>query len=122
MTTQSRRSEDQSAPLLSVRSLSVSFQTAEVVVNAVEDVSLAIHRGQTLAIVGESGSGKSTTASAINRLLPENGNITSGQILFADMDIAHASEVQMRKLRGAGIGWVPQAPLSNLNPMMKIGD
>jgi len=122
MTTQFRRSDDQSAPLLSVRSLSVSFQTAEGAVNAVQDVSLDIHRGQTLAIVGESGSGKSTTASAINRLLPENGNITSGQILFADMDIAQATEAQMRKLRGAGIGWVPQDPMSNLNPMMKIGD
>ena len=77
--------------------------------------------GETVAIVGESGSGKSTTALAAIGLLPGNGRVAAGQILFDGEDITNASEKRMIELRGNSIGMVPQDPMSNLNPVWKIG-
>ncbi|WP_440709403.1 ABC transporter ATP-binding protein [Herbiconiux sp. YIM B11900] len=110
-----------SAPLLSLRDLSVSFRTSAGDFAAVRNVDLELESGQTLAVVGESGSGKSTTAAAINRLLPGNGRITSGQVLFAGRDLASLREREMTSIRGAQIGLVPQDPMSNLNPLQRIG-
>ncbi|MGD8193059.1 ABC transporter ATP-binding protein [Herbiconiux sp. P18] len=110
-----------SAPLLSLRDLSVSFRTSAGDFAAVRNVNLELESGQTLAVVGESGSGKSTTAAAINRLLPGNGRITSGQVLFAGRDLAPLREREMTSIRGAQIGLVPQDPMSNLNPLQRIG-
>lgn len=109
-------------PVLSIRGLGVAFRSRSAETTVVRDVSLEVLPGQTLAIVGESGSGKSTTAAAINRLLPSNGRITAGTILFQGRDLAGASEREMTRIRGAGIGLVPQDPMSNLNPLMRIGD
>ncbi|TWJ06442.1 peptide/nickel transport system ATP-binding protein [Stackebrandtia albiflava] len=109
-------------PVLDIRNLSVSFRTGKTEVEAVRDVSITVQPGQTVAVVGESGSGKSTTATAVNRLLPENGRITSGQVLFDGRDLATLTEREMGAIRGAGIGLVPQDPMSNLNPLMRIGD
>ncbi|MEZ7130882.1 ABC transporter ATP-binding protein [Nonomuraea sp. AD125B] len=109
-------------PLLEIRGLSVAFRTRKQDVTAVRNVSMDILPGQTVAVVGESGSGKSTTAAAINRLLPDNGRITAGEILFEGRDLARASRREMTAIRGAGIGLVPQDPMSNLNPLMKVGD
>ncbi len=83
--------------------------------------NLTVYPGQTVAIVGESGSGKSTTAHAIINLLPGTGRITGGQILFEGKDISHANKEEIVSLRGASIGMVPQDPMSNLNPLWKIG-
>ena len=77
--------------------------------------------GETVAIVGESGSGKSTTALAAIGLLPANGRVSGGQILFDGEDISNAGEKRMIELRGNSIGMVPQDPMSNLNPVWKIG-
>ncbi|MFD0558375.1 peptide/nickel transport system ATP-binding protein [Stackebrandtia endophytica] len=109
-------------PVLSIQDLSVAFQTGNGQVTAVDGVSIDVFAGQTVAVVGESGSGKSTTAMAVNRLLPENGRITGGRVLFEDRDLARLSEREMIGIRGAGIGLVPQDPMSNLNPLMRIGD
>ncbi|MEQ4719401.1 ABC transporter ATP-binding protein [Nonomuraea sp. B19D2] len=109
-------------PLLEIRDLSVAFRTRKQDVTVVKNVSMEILPGQTVAVVGESGSGKSTTAAAVNRLLPGNGRITGGQVLFDGRDLARASEREMTAIRGAGIGLVPQDPMSNLNPLMRIGD
>ncbi|TDC27147.1 ABC transporter ATP-binding protein [Streptomyces sp. 8K308] len=109
-------------PVLSIRDLSVSFRTGGVDVPAVRGVSLDVAAGQTVAVVGESGSGKSTTAAAVNRLLPPGGRVTGGRILFEGRDLAELGERQMVAVRGAGIGLVPQDPMSNLNPLMRIGD
>jgi peptide/nickel transport system ATP-binding protein len=109
-------------PILSIRNLSVSFRTGSREVQAVKNVSIDVLPGQTVAVVGESGSGKSTTAAAINRLLPENGTITSGEVWFEGTDLTRASEREIQAIRGAGIGLVPQDPMSNLNPLMRIGD
>jgi peptide/nickel transport system ATP-binding protein len=74
-------------PLLAIRDLTVAFRTRDREVTAVHGVSLEIQAGQTVAVVGESGSGKSTTAAAINRLLPGNGRIVSGEVLFEGWDL-----------------------------------
>ncbi|WP_327635375.1 ABC transporter ATP-binding protein [Kribbella sp. NBC_00482] len=109
-------------PLLAIRDLTVAFRTRDREVTAVRGVSLEIQAGQTVALVGESGSGKSTTAAAINRLLPGNGRIVSGEVLFEGRDLAQAGERELTAIRGAGIGLVPQDPMSNLNPLMRIGE
>jgi peptide/nickel transport system ATP-binding protein len=108
-------------PVLAIRNLSVSFRTGSRDVQVVQDVSIEVMRGQTVAVVGESGSGKSTTAAAINRLLPENGRITSGEVWFGGRDLTQVSERDIQSIRGVGIGLVPQDPMSNLNPLMRIG-
>ncbi len=109
------------APLLEVRDLAVSFRTTHGEVRAVENASFTLRRGATLAIVGESGSGKSTTAMACIGLLPGNGRVTSGNIFFEGQDLVGLAESKMRAIRGRAIGLVPQDPMSNLNPVTKIG-
>jgi len=108
-------------PLLQVRDMAVEFRTVDGTVHAVEGVDLDLAAGETLAIVGESGSGKSTTAMAVIGLLPGNGRVTSGSILFEGENLVEAPESVMRGIRGGSIGLVPQDPMSNLNPVAKIG-
>ncbi|KQQ65315.1 ABC transporter ATP-binding protein [Microbacterium sp. Leaf320] len=109
------------APLLSVEGLAVDFATMDGVVHAVEGVDLEIAPGQTVAIVGESGSGKSTTAMAIIGLLAGGGRVAGGSIRLDGKDITRAPEHELRMIRGRDIGLVPQDPMSNLNPVAKIG-
>ncbi|WP_083391604.1 ABC transporter ATP-binding protein [Microbacterium sp. LCT-H2] len=108
-------------PLLSVEGLAVDFATMDGVVHAVEGVDLEIRPGETVAIVGESGSGKSTTAMAIIGLLAGGGKVAAGSIKLDGRDISRASESELRTIRGRDIGLVPQDPMSNLNPVAKIG-
>jgi len=109
------------APLLQVSGLAVDFGTMDGVVHAVEDVDLEIAPGETVAIVGESGSGKSTTAMAVIGLLASGGRVASGSIRLDGRELVDISEGEMRKIRGRDIGMVPQDPMSNLNPVAKIG-
>ncbi len=108
-------------PVLTIRDLSVAFTTARGEVEAVRYVSLDVAAGETVAIVGESGSGKSTLAACVNRLLADNGRISSGTIMLKEIDITAASEKAMTTIRGNRIGLVPQDPMTSLNPVMKIG-
>lgn len=108
-------------PLLDIRDLNVAFSADGELIPAVRDVSLTVYPGQTVAIVGESGSGKSTTAHAIIDLLPGTGRVTSGSIVFDGKDLTKASPKEIVAVRGRGIGLVPQDPMSNLNPVWKIG-
>ncbi|MEU4418460.1 ABC transporter ATP-binding protein [Nocardia salmonicida] len=108
-------------PLLEIRDLDVSFTSDGNRIPAVRGVNLTVYPGQTVAIVGESGSGKSTTAHAIINLLPGTGKVTGGSILFDGKDLTEASEKEIVAIRGNGIGLVPQDPMSNLNPVWKIG-
>ena len=108
-------------PLLTVEGLAVDFATMDGVVHAVEGVDLEVRPGETVAIVGESGSGKSTTAMAIIGLLAGGGRVAAGSIRLDGREIAHASENELRTIRGRDIGLVPQDPMSNLNPVAKIG-
>ncbi len=109
-------------PVLRISGLSVAFASGKDLVTAVSNVSIDVAAGETVAVVGESGSGKSTTAAAINRLLPDNGRITAGSILFEGREMTELGENELVRLRGAGIGLVPQDPMSNLNPLMRIGE
>jgi peptide/nickel transport system ATP-binding protein len=112
---------DPTQPLLDVTGLEVSFTTSQGVVQAVRGVDLTIYPGQSVAIVGESGSGKSTLAHAVINLLPGTGKITGGSIKFDGRELVGASKKEIVDLRGRKIGLVPQDPMSNLNPVWRIG-
>lgn len=109
------------SPLLEIQDLDVSFSTQNGLVPAVRGANLTIYPGQTVAIVGESGSGKSTVAHAIIDLLPGTGKVTGGKILFEGKEISGISRKEIIALRGSSIGLVPQDPMSNLNPVWRIG-
>ncbi|MCX7444451.1 ABC transporter ATP-binding protein [Corynebacterium sp. P7003] len=108
-------------PLLELKDLCVSFTSSTGTVEAVRNVNLTIYPGQSVAIVGESGSGKSTTAMAVIGLLPGTGKVTGGAILYKGKDISTLSSKEMEAYRGSEIGLVPQDPMSNLNPVWRIG-
>jgi peptide/nickel transport system permease protein len=125
------RPEDDATPIrtpdfaqgtvLSVRNLKVGYGepgSEKVVVN---DVNLDVRAGEVLGLVGESGSGKTQTAFAILGLLPTGGRVLNGSILFEGEDLAHKSRSAFRDLRGTGIAYIPQEPMSNLDPSFKIG-
>ena len=120
-TSEATSTADSPQPLLRMDDVKISFQSSTGVVEAVRGVSFDIYPGESVAIVGESGSGKSTTAMSILGLLPENGSVTGGSIIFDGQTINEMSERQIQKIRGSEIGLVPQDPMSNLNPVWKIG-
>lgn len=109
------------APLLAISDLKVSFTSSTGVVDAVRDFNLTVYPGQSVAIVGESGSGKSTAAMAILGLLPGTGRVTAGSITFEGRDITHLTPEEYQEIRGSSIGLVPQDPMTNLNPVWRIG-
>ncbi|MBT4793479.1 MAG: ABC transporter ATP-binding protein [Halobacteriovoraceae bacterium] len=109
--------------LLSVKNLSVDFNTPEGVVRAVNDVSFDVPMGKTVGLVGESGSGKSVTSLAVMGLIPNPpGIISTGQILFEGRDLVTTPEDQMRKIRGNDIAMIFQEPMTSLNPVFRVGD
>ncbi|MFA1545969.1 dipeptide ABC transporter ATP-binding protein [Actinomadura chokoriensis] len=110
------------APLLEVTDLSVSYRARRGRVEAVRGVALDVRPGEIVALVGESGSGKSTTAHAVTRLLPGNASLDAGRVLFGGRDLAALSERELRTVRGARIGLVPQDPGVSLNPVKRIGE
>ena len=112
---------DDANPLLKITDLEVTFTTSTGVVPAVRGANLTIYPGQTVAIVGESGSGKSTTAAAVIGLLPGTGKVTGGSIEFDGKELTTMSSKEWIEVRGSGIGLVPQDPMSNLNPVLRIG-
>ena len=112
---------DDANPLLKITDLEVTFTTSTGVVPAVRGANLTIYPGQTVAIVGESGSGKSTTAAAVIGLLPGTGKVTGGSIEFDGKELTKMSSKEWIEVRGSGIGLVPQDPMSNLNPVLRIG-
>ncbi|MDQ1127688.1 peptide/nickel transport system ATP-binding protein [Microbacterium sp. SORGH_AS 505] len=110
-----------SQPLLQIRDLRVAFSVGKKDREVLHGVDLDVFPGETVAIVGESGSGKSTTAAAVIDLLPGTGKVTSGSILLDGVDLTAANRRQMESIRGRDIGYVPQDPMSNLNPVWSIG-
>lgn len=109
--------------MLEVRDLTVSFRTDSGKVPAVRSVSLALEKGETLAIVGESGSGKSVTGMALTRLLPEPPAIyETGEILFDGQPVLRMTDRQLRSLRGNQIAYIFQEPATSLNPVFSIYD
>ncbi len=108
-------------PLLEMKGVKIAFSSSTGIVEAVRGVDMTIYPGQSVAIVGESGSGKSTTAMSILGLLPGNGKVTDGQIVFDGEDITKFSNKDYEPIRGSHIGLVPPAPMSNLSPVWRIG-
>lgn len=108
--------------LLQVNDLRSHFFTASGVVKAVDGVSFSLEKGKTLGIVGESGSGKSVTSNSIMRLLPKNGKIVGGEILFEGKNLAKVKESEMLRIRGEEISMIFQDPMTSLDPVFRIGD
>jgi peptide/nickel transport system ATP-binding protein len=115
--------EKETQDLLSVTDLRTYFFTRQGLVKAVDGVSFALKRGETLAIVGESGCGKSITALSLMRLVPDPpGRIVEGSRIVLDgVDLLGLSEAEMRKVRGNDISMIFQEPMTSLNPVMTIG-
>ncbi|MQA82917.1 MAG: ATP-binding cassette domain-containing protein [Streptosporangiales bacterium] len=110
-------------PVLSIRDLSVSFRTGSGVVRAVDKVSYDVYPGETLGVVGESGSGKSVTVMSLLRLLAETRRLeTSGEALFDGRDLLRLSKKELRTIRGRQIAFVPQDPMTCLDPVFKVGE
>jgi oligopeptide/dipeptide ABC transporter ATP-binding protein len=108
--------------VVSVRDLSVSFDTEQGEVRAVNGVSMDIRRGRTLAVVGESGCGKSVTALSILGLIADPpGRITGGTIMFGKRDLLKTAQRQMRAIRGNRISMIFQEPMTSLNPVHSVG-
>jgi peptide/nickel transport system ATP-binding protein/oligopeptide transport system ATP-binding protein len=108
--------------LLEIKHLSVSFETDEGVIRAVENVSLGINPGQIVGLVGESGCGKSVTALSILRLIPSPpGNIDAGEIWFKGHDILKLDVRELYQIRGRAISIIFQEPLAALSPLHRIG-
>ena len=109
-------------PLLEVKDLAIDFTTdTGKPVHAVRDANFTVYPGQWVAIVGESGSGKSASAMAVLGLLPGTGHVVNGSIKLDGEEIAGAKQSEFDKLRGTRMGLVPQDPMSNLNPVWRIG-
>ncbi|MZB29767.1 microcin ABC transporter ATP-binding protein, partial [Salmonella enterica subsp. enterica serovar Kentucky] len=96
-------------PLLSIDNLSIAFRQQGVERQVVDSLSLAIEPGETLALVGESGSGKSVTALSVLRLLPSPPVVyPQGDIRFQGQSLLHASERELRAVRGNQIAMIFQ--------------
>jgi len=114
--------------LLSIRDLTIAFQTGTSLSPGVEGICLEVKKGEIVALVGESGSGKSITSLSILQLLPAPpARVLSGEILFTDgtghrTDLLKLDEKQMRQIRGREIAMIFQEPMTSLNPVFTCGD
>jgi peptide/nickel transport system ATP-binding protein len=114
--------------LLDVKNLVTQFTNGGERINAVDDISFTLHKGETIGIVGESGSGKSVTSLSIMNLIPNPpGKIAEGEILFQSrnsglIDLTKLSVKEMRQFRGNEIAMIFQEPMTSLNPVYTCGD
>jgi peptide/nickel transport system ATP-binding protein len=107
--------------ILSVRNLSLYFNTRSGIVQAVDDVSFDLDAGRTLAVIGESGCGKSSLAKAILRLLPRNVKTYKGSVIIDGVDVMKLSKERYRRdVRWVKLAMVPQAAMNSLNPVIKV--
>ncbi|MBQ0138304.1 MAG: dipeptide/oligopeptide/nickel ABC transporter permease/ATP-binding protein [Kurthia sp.] len=102
--------------VLNVQNVSISYGQSE----AVTDVSFEVKKGRVLGIVGESGSGKTTIVTAINAQLKGDATITKGSIFFNGENMEQFSDERIRDMHGKDIGYIAQAAMNALNPVMKI--
>jgi peptide/nickel transport system ATP-binding protein len=108
-------------PLLTVRDVSVRFETDEGAVQAVHRVSFDVRRGEVLAIVGESGCGKSVTTMSLLRLLPPTATVDGSAHFNGAIDLIAADEGRLRRIRGREISFIFQDPMTSLNPVFTVG-
>ncbi|MFM9940718.1 MAG: ABC transporter ATP-binding protein [Hyphomicrobiaceae bacterium] len=109
-------------PILAIEGLTTIFPGARGPTVIVDDISLAVHRGETLAVVGESGSGKTMTFHSALGLVPHPGRVEKGRVLLDGIDLMTLTPDELRRRRGAEIAIVFQDPLTALNPVFTIGD
>ncbi|HSO27925.1 MAG TPA: ABC transporter ATP-binding protein, partial [Anaerolineales bacterium] len=109
-------------PVLKISDLAVAYKVRGGEIEAVQDVSLEIHRGETIGVVGESGCGKSTVAWAIVNFLGANGYVNRGSIKFQGQELVGKKGEELRRLRGDQIAMVYQDPMQALNPSMRLGE
>lgn len=109
--------------ILEVQNLEIRYVTDEETVNAVNNISFSLEKGESIGLVGETGAGKTTTALGIMRLVPDPpGEIVQGAIMFEGQDLLQLSEKQMREIRGGKISMIFQDPMTSLNPVMTVGE
>jgi len=108
-------------PLLDVQNLEIHYETRRGAMRAVDGISFSLEAGKHLGLIGESGCGKSTTGRALLRVLPRNGRIAGGRMVFKDRDLAALSEEEMRRLRWREISMVPQSSMDSLDPVYRVG-
>lgn len=109
-------------PVLEISGLVVGYAGAKgKVKQVVNDVSLSVQQGEVVGLVGESGSGKTQTAFSVLGLLPAGGRVIAGSIVFDGKELTTASQNEMNKIRGGRISYIPQEPMSNLDPSFTIG-
>jgi peptide/nickel transport system ATP-binding protein len=108
------------AALFKAEDLEIKYHTRQATLTALRKINFEVKSGQIVGLVGESGCGKSTIASAVMRLLPPNGEISGGKLLFKERDLRLASEDEMRRIRGCEISMIFQDPMTSLNPVFSI--
>jgi peptide/nickel transport system ATP-binding protein len=106
---------------LSVEGLSVEFRTRSGPVHALDNVSFAVGKGETIALVGESGSGKSVTAYAVMGILDPAGRVTAGRAMLGGLDLLSAPPATLAQVRGREIAMIFQNPRTALNPIRSVG-
>ncbi len=109
------------APALSVENLSVEFRTRNGIVRALDNVSFAVGKGETIALVGESGSGKSVTAYAVIGILDPAARVTGGRAMLGGLDLLAATPAQLAEVRGREVAMIFQNPRTALNPIRPVG-
>lgn len=107
--------------MLRINNLTTSFKINKEMYPAVRDINIELEKGETLCIVGESGSGKTITSLSLMQLLPANGEISSGEIIYKDQNITKFGKNKMNKLRGKSISMIFQDPMSALDPVYTCG-
>ena len=105
--------------ILEVKNLTVHIKTHKGVVQAVRGVDFYLNEQETLAVVGESGSGKSITMKGVMGILPKNGKVVEGSVMFQGNDLTKYSERQMQQVRGSEIAMIFQDPMTSLNPVTR---
>jgi peptide/nickel transport system ATP-binding protein len=109
--------------ILSIQDLTIHYKTDDGVVQAVNELSLELRKGETIGLVGETGAGKTTCALGIIGLIPQPpGKIISGQVFFEGQDLRKKGTLAMRAIRGNKISMIFQDPMTSLNPVFTVGD
>ena len=112
---------DETAPVLEIKDLNLSYWTRAGEIPAVIDFDLTVARGESVGLVGESGCGKSTVAMAVMQYMGNNGSVKSGSIKFKGVELADLDPESLRRLRGSEIAMIYQEPFAALNPSLTIG-
>ncbi len=108
--------------LLEVENISIGYNTGKGYLKAVEGVSFDLEEGQSLGLVGESGCGKTTIGMALMGLLPPNGSVRKGRIVFEGKDTLKMSEEEIRRIRWRRMAMIFQAAMNALNPVQRVGN